>query len=560
MASTLLNNNPLRAGVCLTLGLLPGMAGAASDWKATAGLSLSERYTDNVSLVASGAESAFITQVSPRVGLSRRGKRGGVNLAYSLNGLLYDSGRNDLTHDLSAGMNVEPVTGVFKVNGSARVGQQYASRFLPTATDAYHTVGNRVETRSMTLTPSLHNEFFGRGLITDVSLGLNYASSDSALLNTSTGSTLKAALRNGPRPTRWSYAANYSRNSGDSNGVPTSVFESQSYNLGYAVYKKTRVFLSGGRNSAQGVAGLRGRGGDYASTGVSWSPNDYSSLTASVGESGGTTLYGLSGAWSPSRKLNLGATLGRRNNATSHSLNGAWTPDALTSLSASAQKNFDSNTFGVEGETNGLSAYGYTAYALNLNHRVRRAVLGLRYSESVVDASQQFDQTVYFPFYQCAGGVFKPIVAGEPPPSDCTAIVGVPDTVTQLLNQTTYNKTLAGTLNYSLGRSVFVFTLSQSRRQYIGNVGGGEDEQTSFAATWTRPFSGRTSTSLGFNWSTAEAATQQSDAWSVNWSLAHQISPHVSGSLQARHSQQDSNGATGNITENTVSAQLGMTF
>lgn len=558
MASTLLSNNAWPRPFWILAWALPATAFAASDWKVTSGLSLSERYTDNVSLAASGGQSAFITQVAPRIGISRQGKRGNVNLAYSLTDLLYDSGQNTLSHDLNANMQVEPVAGVFKLNGNARVGQQYASQFAPVSQDTYHTVANRVETRSVSLTPSLHNELFDRNLITDASLGLNYASANSNALSNSTSNTLNFSLSNGPRPERFTYGAKYSRSSGNSNGVTASTFENESYNIGYAIFNRTRIFLNGGRYSTQGVSSLQGLGSSYTTVGVNWAPVNYFSLTGTAGQSGNSTSYSLSGNWLPSRKLNLAATAGRRNNAASYSLSGLWTPDVLTSLSASAQKNFESGTFGVDTATNGLSSYGSTAYALKLNHRLRRAALGLDYSESVVNSAQQLNQTATFPFYLC-GTEFKPVVSGEPMPSGCLPVaVSIP--FTQLLNQTTLNKTWAGTLNYSLGRSGLAFTLSQSQRQYIGAAGGGGDQQMSLAASWSMPLSGRTSTSLSTNWSTAEAATLQSDTWSLNWSLAHQISPHVSSSFTARHSEQKTNGTTGNVKENSVSAQLGMTF
>jgi uncharacterized protein (PEP-CTERM system associated) len=561
MARTHLSNKHVIPTSWLLLCMAPGVAIAASDWKVVSGLSLSERYTDNVSLAATGAQSAFITQASPRISVNRQGKRGKVNLAYSLNDLLYDSGRNNLTHDLTAGMELEPVMGVFKLNGSARVGQQYASQFAQTSPEAYHSVANRVETRSVTLTPSLHNEFFERSLITDVSLGMNYASAGASALSSSTSNNLKASLRNGARPEKWTYGATYSRNTGNSSTVTTSVLDSESYNIGYAVHDRTRVFLTGGRNGSQGITGLQGRGGSYKTVGASWAPVNHFSLTASAGESSGSGSYSLSGNWLPSRKLNLAATVGKRNNAFSYNLSGKWVPDTLTSLSASAQKNFDSNTFGLDTTNNGLSSYGQTAYALSLSHRVRRAALGVTYTESLVNASQQLNQQFSDGVYQCgddpANQQLTYIAPGQPVPLNCQ-----PATLnlTSLLNQTTFNKTWAGTLNFSLGRSALAFSLNQSRRQYISTLAGGEDTQTGVTASWSRPLSGRTSTALGLNWNTAEAATQQSDTWSINWSLSHQISPHVSSGLSARHSEQNSNGVAGKVKENTVSAQLGMTF
>ncbi len=567
MASTPLSNNAWLRPLWILVWLLPVAAYAASDWKVASGLNLSERYTDNVSLAAGAGESAFITQVSPRVSLRRQGKRGNVDLSYSLTDSLYDSGKNSLTHDLVAGMQVEPVTGVFKLNGNARVGQQYISQFGPTSQDTYSTVANRVESRSLSLTPSLHNEFFERSLITDASLALNYASAGSGALATSTSNALNFSLRNGPRPDRLTYSGSYSRNSGDSNGAATSVFESERYNIGYAVYSRTRAFLGGGRNSTQGVASLQGLNSSYLTGGVNWTPTNYFSLTGTIGESGGGTSYGLSGNWTPSRKINLAATIGKRNNSSSYSLGGSWTPSALTTLTASAQQNFDSGTFGVDTATNGLSSYGFTSYALNLSHRVRRTALGLSYTESVVDASQQFNQNLTYLVYSCTGVAgqadqLRLALATEPAPAGCSLIPGLTASrpVSQVLNQTTLSKTWSGSIGYSLGRSTFAFSLYQSQRQHLGSAAGGGDTQNGVTATWSLPLSGRTSTTLGWNMSSAEAAAQQSDSWALNWALAHQISPHVTSSVNARHSEQKTNGATGNVKENSVSAQLGMTF
>ncbi len=565
MASTLLSNNALSRPLWILVCLLPATVFAASDWKVTSGVGISERYTDNVSLAASGGQSSFITQVSPHIGMARRGKRGDVKLAYTLNGLLYDHdfSRNSLSHDLDASMQVEPVTGIMKLNGSARVAQQSASQFGPVGSNnqnTYHTVANRVETRSVSLTPSLHNEFFERSLITDASLGLNYASSDSNVLASSTSNDLKLSLRNGARPNRLTYSASYQRRSGNSNGATSSVFGNESYNLGYAVHQKARVFIAAGNDSSQGVASLQGRGGRYLSGGATWSPVSYFSLTGTVGQSGAAPLFSLSGKWSPSRRINIAATAGRRNNASSYNLSGNWALSGLTSLSASAQKNFNNAAAGSDAATTGLSSYGATSYAFDFSHRLRRSALSLRYTESIVDASQQLTQSFTSPFYLCPNGTGGFTTEATPVATDCIA-PGTEIPITQLLNQTTLNKTWAGTYNYSLGRSSLAFTLSQSQRQYLGTAtAGGGDKQTMATASWSLPLSSRTASTLSTSWGTAEATTQTSDTWSLNWSLAHKISPHVSSSLNARHSEQKTNGPTGNVKENTVSAQLGMTF
>lgn len=530
----------------------------AGDWKLTRSLSLTERYTDNLGLAAGGGNSAFITEVTPRFSLSRQGARGQASLAYGFNGLLYDldASRSSASHDLDANMRLTPVRGVLQVEGSARVGQSYASQFAPTSQGLYQNVANRVETRSLSLRPSLHNEFFERSVVLDAGLGLTYASSDSGVLNDSTGYSANFSLGT-KKPERLTWGVKSSTSGGSNNNGASASTASYSANLGVVVAPKTRVFAAAGRNSSQNIALLQGRSSDFYTGGITWYPTHYYNLTATAGSSGGSTSYNLMGDWAPSPRIRLNASAGRRDNSGSYSLTGAWTPSQVTSLRASVQKNFDSAEFGSGNVTNGLSAYGFTSYDLSLNQRLRRAALGLTYKETVADSSQQYSLNGLAAYIRC-GEELRPAVAGETLPEGCS-VEGVPVVVPVTLNQSTYNKTWSGSLGLNLGRSSLSFLLSQSRRQYLG-AAGGSDQSFSASTTWALPLSGRTSTSLNATWSAADAAGQSSDLWSVAWSMSHRINPKVSSSLTARHSQQNTNVATGDVSENSVSAQLGMTF
>jgi hypothetical protein len=558
----------LRLIACLPVAWLPVAGLAASDWKVATGLSLTERYTDNLSLVANG-DAAFVTEITPSISLSRQGARGKASLKYALSEVLYDHdlGRSRLDNNLDASLNVEPVRGVLKLDGNARVAQQYASQFGATSGGTYNNTSNRVETRSVSLTPSLHNTFLDNSVLLDASLGVNYASTNSSVLKDSTSDTEHFSLGSGQKPQRLSWGAKYDRNSGVSSGIAASGTESQSYNIGYALTGKVRVFAATGRNSSQNTTLLQGLGNHYTTTGINWRPTTYYDMTATVGSNNGSASYSLSGNWIPSRKLALGASLGRRGNADSYNLYGRWIPSMLTSLSASAQKNFDSAEFGggtASTTNNGLSTYGYSSYALNFSHRIRRAAVGLNYSETVTTAAQQYNLIGYAAYYLCpdSNGTasLQPAIPGQAIPDGCT-LVGVPSPVAVTQNQTTLNKTWTGSLGYTLYKSALAFTFTQSRRQYLGTTAGGSDQTTSASASWSLPLSGRSSTTFLANSTTASAATQSSDTWSLAWNLAHRISPHMTSNFTARHSAQHTNVATtGDITENSVSAQIGMTF
>lgn len=565
-------NNTAALSLGLLCGLWSGGVLAANDWKLQSGVSIEERYTDNVSLTSGGGSGSFVTTITPRANVAHKGKRGNVAVDYNLNALVYDHDpkRNKLNHNLNASLSVDPVVGILQLKGSARVGQQFASQFGPTSQDTYHTTSNRVETRSLSLTPSLHNEFFQRNLITDASLALNYASSDSGALSTSTSNIFNFTARNGPRPGRVTYTATYKRSGGESNGVPSSVFESESFNIGYVIYYRTRLFLATGGDRTKGVSTLDGKATNFQTTGFSWSPSNFLTFTGTAGsDSGGSISSSVSAEWTPNRRLSLSATAGKRRNSTAYSLSGNWTPSPITTLSGTVQKNFSNTEFGVGTPTVGLSNYGTTAYAFTLSHRLRRSGLSLSYSETITEAAQQLNNVATSAFYLCPNGAGGFTVEATQIAPDCvTASTQVP--TTQLLNETTLQKTWAGTYNYSLGRSAISFTFSQARREFLstgttllgtlatGTTRAAGDQQTTYSIRYNLPLSTRTVTSFGSAWSNASAADLSSDTWAIDWSLAHQISQHVSSSLSARHSEQSSN--TGTSKENSIAALLGITF
>lgn len=565
-------NNTAALSLGFICGFWSGGVLAANDWKLQSGVSIEERYTDNLSLSSGGGSGSFVTSITPRANVAHKGKRGNVTVDYNLNALVYDHDpkRNKLNHNLNASLSVDPVVGILQLKGSARVGQQFASQFGPTSQDTYHTTSNRVETRSLSLTPSLHNEFFQRNLITDASLALNHASSDGSALSTSTSNVFNFTAKNGPRPGRVTYAATFRRSGGQSNGVPSSVFESESFNIGYVIYYRTRLFVARGGNKTKGVATLDGKATRYQTTGFSWSPSNSLTFTGTAGsDSGGSMSSSVSAEWTPNRRLSLSATAGKRRNSTAYSLSGNWTPSPITTLSGTVQKNFSNTEFGVGSPTVGLSNYGTTAYAFTLSHRLRRSGLSLNYSETVTEAAQQLNNVATSAFYLCPNGAGGFTVEATQIAPDCvTASTQIP--ATQLLNETTLQKTWAGTYNYSLGRSAISFTFSQARREFLstgttllgtlatGTTRATSDLLTTYSIRYNLPLSTRTVTSFGSAWTQATAAELSSDSWAIDWSLAHQISQHVSSSLSARHSEQSSN--TGTSKENSIAALLGITF
>lgn len=291
MANTL-SNSPLSLCLLLLAGVAP--AAFAGDWRITPTVNVSERYTDNVTLVGAGQESSFITDISPGIEVQRSGARGSVNINYSLHGLIYshDGDQNAFQNQLAARIRTEPISEFFFLDADASVQQANISQ-LGQVGSGYNTTANQAETRSISVTPSIRKRFGGQATA-NLRWALTYANSDAGAVNDSSGNSLDFSLTSGAAFNRVPWSLFLRRSTADNNTAADTVQKGISAYVGYRATPKVQIGVNLGRDDNSGSTTLNSLNGSYGN---------------------------LSLQWAPTARTDLGATLGRRYNGNSYGLN-----------------------------------------------------------------------------------------------------------------------------------------------------------------------------------------------------------------------------------------------
>src|SRR5947209_1234091 len=128
-------------------------------WDVTTDIALRETYTDNVALT-SPPESDLVTQVTPRLRASGRGARFLADVNYAPTVVHYDrrTESDGIFNSLGAFGRVEALERFFFVEGNASVGQSFISPLGPRPTDFSTITNNRIETRTVGLSPYIRGQ------------------------------------------------------------------------------------------------------------------------------------------------------------------------------------------------------------------------------------------------------------------------------------------------------------------------------------------------------------------------------------------------------------------
>ncbi len=275
------------------IALVTGSAWA--DMTFTPTFSAMERYSDNVSLVSTGRESSFITEIRPGFKLSSKGGRGEYSVDYSLQSLLYshDSKENALNNQLAATLRTEILEDHFFLDGSANISQVNTDLTKSTGTGNFNTTGNLSETKTVSLTPSWKSRFGDKAKL-DARWMVSYSDSDNAAISGASASNLSVTLSSGPHFQRTPWGLNFQQQNSDGD-ANASHFSSLSGNIGYAVTPKVTLNLTVGRDSNNGTTNAYSQtSGSFWSVGGSWNPSPRTSLGANVGKRYNGDSYGLS--------------------------------------------------------------------------------------------------------------------------------------------------------------------------------------------------------------------------------------------------------------------------
>ena len=280
----------------LLVAVIALVAGSAwADMTFTPTFSAMERYSDNVSLVTTGRESSFITEIRPGFKISSKGGRGEYSVDYSLQSLLYshDSKENALNNQLAATLRTEILEDHFFLDGSANISQVNTDLTKSTGTGNFNTTGNLSETKTVSLTPSWKSRFGDKAKL-DARWMVSYSDSDNAAISGASASNLSVTLSSGPHFQRTPWGLNFQQQNSDGD-ANASHFSSLSGNIGYAVTPKVTLNLTVGRDSNNGTTNAYSQtSGSFWSVGGSWNPSPRTSLGANVGKRYNGDSYGLS--------------------------------------------------------------------------------------------------------------------------------------------------------------------------------------------------------------------------------------------------------------------------
>jgi uncharacterized protein (PEP-CTERM system associated) len=136
----------------------------AANWTVTPEIALRETYTDNAFIGVGTPRSDWVTEVTPRIRIDGRGPRLTANLTYAPSVLFYarNSEGNDVINNLNAFGRLEAVEKFFFVEAAANVSQSFLTPFAPQPNEIATSTQNRVETRTVSLSPYIRHE--GRDL------------------------------------------------------------------------------------------------------------------------------------------------------------------------------------------------------------------------------------------------------------------------------------------------------------------------------------------------------------------------------------------------------------
>jgi uncharacterized protein (PEP-CTERM system associated) len=262
--------------------------GGPSGIRVRSSLTVSEVFSDNVSLAASGSErSEWTTRIRPSVTITEQGPRLRFNATYSPE-LLYraNQGTTDISHFLDANGNAELVHRLLYLDVKAGVSQQNVSLLATQSDSNLNTTSNRTSVKSYGISPYLRHNFGA-----DASSELRYthdavhygANSNGA--SASTSDRIDAKLSSGASFQLFTWGLVYSKSHVEYSQTGQKVdAESYSATGGRLVYPNLRLtgnvgFEDSGYPTTSGQANK----GPFWNVGPTWTPSPRTTVSASLG-------------------------------------------------------------------------------------------------------------------------------------------------------------------------------------------------------------------------------------------------------------------------------------
>lgn len=278
---------PLATAIVVVL-VLPGRDTAAADWSVVPALRLRESYSDNVSLAPPAqATGDFISEIAPSISILGNGPRLKLNLAFTVQKLIYQRQPDVSEHQLQATANAALLEDWLFVDLHDSIAQRNVSAFGPQALDNIPRAGNRSTVSADSVSPYMLHHF--RGLATaEMRYTHSAVSSDDGVLSAKTdGYLLK--LSGDTRGHGWNWGASVERSTTKDPRLDDVRMSRAALTLNVPLSSKLALFGSVGRENQGYVSATQTEpSGRYWSLGTGW----YPSTRTSVVVSGGKRFFG----------------------------------------------------------------------------------------------------------------------------------------------------------------------------------------------------------------------------------------------------------------------------
>lgn len=506
--------NPKRLLVVLlaALALLSCPAWAA-EWDIAPGVSIGETYSDNISLAPDASKrSDWVTQVIPGISIAATGARLRFNATYAPEVNYYARGQheNQIFQRGNALGNAELASEFLFVDFGGTVDQYDISLQAPLATDNVNTTGNRATVGSYFASPYLRHDF-GSDIQAEARFTESMVNSDDeSVLANSLANRIDLRLKSGVAHKLLTWNLDYGREAID--------YENEQDNT------VTEVITANAKRLITPTVGL----------------------LAQVGHES----YGMGGIVPPSEGSSWSAGL-------------EWTPSPRTRLKA----------------TGGHRFFG-DAYLFDFSHRTRLTTWGAGYNEHVTTTRSEF----LTPSGTSTAGYLDSLFAPQfPDPAarkkavdEFIARTGLPPNLSDAVNFFNSQLFLVKRWQATAGilgiRNVLIANVfKETQKALIGNIilpgtgdFGASDtiNQTGTSFQWNLRLTAQDAWNLGGAYSRNEfSGTSRIDnVIYVGMGVTRQFQPRLSGSLNYRRQQNDSNESASSYTENAIFATVQARF
>ena len=480
----------------------------AANWEVTPSITLSETYSDNINLVASGnKQEAFVTELNPGVSIRKEGAHHNLILDYRLQ-YLQNSGstnRSSLFHQLQLDSNTELLRNSLFLDLNSRINQQNNLN-SNSATDNLSGNQNRTNITEYSISPywTPHLNGYATG---EVRFNYNKLSLDNSLASDAENFDYSVRLNSGRRFSKFTWLIDYS-NRNQVRATNSVKFQDMLLELRANINRHYNVFtrLGYSKNNFQSASNQNNNGFFY-SVGGNWRPNQHVSIEAAVGNNSFVTVD-----IAPTRRMHWVTTY--RNNDIGTNTGDVW------------ETRFDFET--------------------------KRFVWAASYQEETTTTQRLLSTLQNFTLVDAFG---QPII--DPVTQQ---IVQTDISLPQLVDDVILTKEAALSVAYRSGKSDIsarlfrnrtTFQLSQSINNVIGLDG-----------SWNWQFHPRTSFFIRPAWQQTKRTGQKNNRYDLTLRLNRRLPISIAGrgqssiTIEYRYINQLSNIQANNFTENRISANL----